>query len=443
MLTTEHPEDVVDLVKGADQVTRVDPILAELISSQRDRTYSRINLVASAGLPVPGTRFCEASTFGSLTTEGNPGHRYHPGSDLADRLETLAIERAKQVFHAKYVSVQPHSCTTANQAVIFSLLHSGDTVLHMALPDGGHLSHATPLSIAGRTFHGVGYGVNSDGWLDYAEVRKLARSSRPKLIIAGASSYSRTIDFEQFRLVADEVGAWLLVDMSHIAGLVAANLHPSPIDHADVVTTSSYKQLLAGRGGLIVAGSRSDRIVEGTGRTLAETLDRAVFPLLQGTPSLGSVAGKAFGLGLVASDWFRVLMQNTCRLARELAEAFSGLGYEIVSRGTDNHLVMLDFSKSCLTGRDAELALSDGGVYANRNLVPSDRRPPSMTSGLRLGALHLAARGFESQDIDTLTHAMDQLIQTGPTCVGDGSRAGPSTQLLALLGRRPYWWDAV
>ena len=339
------------------------------------------------------------AALSNVTAEGYPGARYHPGANQFDQIERLAVERAEELFGARYANVQPHSCSSANLAVLSALVSPGGTLLGLDLDAGGHLSHGSPASVTGRHYRAVHYGLDGSGRIDYARVAELAREHRPAVIIAGASAYPRTLEFSRFRDIADSVGAYLVADISHVAGLVAAGVHPNPIDVAHITTTSTYKQLGGPRGGLILSG-REYRSPGPDGSTpLARLMQRAVFPQSQGTPNPATIAAKARALALASGVDF----MRTARLivdgARALAAELSRLGYRVLTGGTDNHMVLMDITDTGLTGVVAERALEECGILANRNRVPGDRRPPLVTSGLRLGTNVLAQRGMGSDEM--------------------------------------------
>jgi glycine hydroxymethyltransferase len=353
---------------------------------------------------------CQGSSLLNTTTEGYPGARYHGGCGVVDQVERIAIERARHAFGARYANVQPHSGTSANQIVMFSLLRPGETVLGLALDAGGHLSHGSRASVSGRWFNAVAYGVDGGGRIDMDEVRRLALEHRPRLIVAGASAYPRRVDFRAFRAVADEVGAWLLADISHIAGLVAAGEHPSPIDHAHFTTTSTYKQLFGPRGGLIMMGRDHGAPAPDGRGTLSDVIQRAAFPFFQGTPDLAAVAAKASALARVASPEFRELARRITGGARALAAALQARGYTLVSGGTDNHMVLVDVSPRGLTGTIAERALEECGIVVNKNRIPGDPRGALVTSGVRFGTNSLALRGMGSGEMPHCAALVDTVL---------------------------------
>jgi glycine hydroxymethyltransferase len=378
---------------GTRLLARVDPELYALLDREQVRQHETLSMVAAASIADPSVLVCEASSASNVTTEGYPGARYHAGCEVVDEVERLATARARAVFGARYANVQPHSGSTANQVVLCSLLQPGDVLLGMDLRAGGHLTHGASASMSGRFFTPVRYGLDDTGRIDYAEVARLARQHRPRLIFCGASAYPRTVDFARFRGIADEVGAYLVADISHIAGLVAAGVHPSPVDVAHVTTTSTYKQLYGPRGGLILMGRDADRRTA-SGKTLEQTLQDAVFPYLQGTPRLNTIAAKARALAAADTDEFRMTARRIVDLARRLAAELAGRGHHVLTGGTDTHMVLLDVAREGLTGRIAERALESCGIVVNKNSVPGDPHGPRITSGVRLGTNVLALRGM-------------------------------------------------
>ena len=400
------------LDQGAGTLPHDDPALAGLLDAEVRFQQENLAMVAYANLAHPSVLAAAGSALSNVTAEGYPGARYHPGAHVFDEVERLAAQRATALFGARHANVQPHSCSSANLSVLFALMRPGDTLLGLDLDAGGHLTHGAPASVTGRYFRAVHYGLGPDGRIDLDEVAALARRHRPKVIVAGASAYPRTWDYGAFRAVADEVGAWLLADISHVAGLVAAGLHPNPVDIAHVTTTSTYKQLGGPRGGLILLGAAA---VEATGAhgsgPLAERMRRGVFPRTQGTPNAAAIAAKARALGLAAGPRFTTLARRIRTDARVLADALVARGHRLVSGGTDNHMVLLDLSAGGVSGADTERALETCGILANRNRVPGDTRPPLVTSGLRLGTNILAQRGLGPAEMDTCAELVDTVVR--------------------------------
>lgn len=371
-----------------------DPTLHDLLEREYRRQSGVLTMVAASSIVDPSVLVAESSLPVNVTAEGYPGARFHAGCAVIDEIESLAIERAKQAFGARYANVQPHSATTANQIVMCALLRPGDTLLGLELDSGGHLTHGAKPSLSGQYFRAIGYGLTADGGIDYDRVRELALEHRPKLIICGTTAYPRVIDFARFRDIADEVGAILLADITHIAGLVIAGLHPSSIDHAHVTTTCTHKQIYGPRGGLILMGRDFDRPVPGSKRTFAAMSQKGVFPFFQGAPKLNSIAAKARALDRVLKPEFKVLMQRIVDDARALAATFIELGYTVITGGTDNHLVVIDVGTKGVTGLVAERSLEDCHIVVNKNRIPGDQRPPMVTSGVRLGTNSMAMRGM-------------------------------------------------
>lgn len=396
---------------GATALALDDDELSEYIELEADRQANRLAMVASCSIVDPSVLACLATPFVNVTAEGYPGRRYHAGCELVDRVEQLAIERAQKAFGARYANVQPHSATTANQTALAMLLHPGDRLLGMELKQGGHLTHGSKASFSGQYYSAVGYGVASDGHIDYAQVEALARECKPRLIICGATAYSRHVDFERFRAIADAVGAWLLADISHVAGLVIAGLHPSPIDHAHITTTCTHKQLFGPRGGLILLGRDAGGPGPNPQRTLAQELDRAVFPFSQGAPIVNAIAAKARALQLAMTPQFRQLAHRIAGNAEVLARQLAELGYSIVAGGTQNHIVLVDLTERGVSGLVAERALEECHIVVNKNAVPSDHRPTGITSGVRIGTNTLAYRGLGPAEMRTCALLIDDVLR--------------------------------
>jgi len=383
--------------RGSEKLAQDDPLLYALLTQEYHLQMYSLMMVAASSIADPSVLACEATVLSNVTTEGYPGARFHAGCEVVDQIEQLAIERAKIAFQAQYANVQPHSGTSANQIVIMNTLKPGETLLGLELNAGGHLTHGAKASISGQYFNAVGYGLNAEGFIDYEQVYDLAQRFRPRLIICGASAYPRVIDFSVFRQIADSVGAFLLADISHIAGLVVAGCHPSSIDHAHFTTTSTYKQLYGPRGGLILMGKDYDWPAPDGKRTLAEMVQRAVFPAFQGTPNLHSIAAKARALAMVVSPEFSVLARRIVSTAQALADCFIEKQYRVLTRGTDNHLVLIDTLASNVTGFIAERALEECNIIINKNRIPGDTKSASITSGIRLGTNSLAVRGMDEE----------------------------------------------
>jgi glycine hydroxymethyltransferase len=379
---------------GVELLYKDDPDLYALLLREYDRQVNSLMMVAASSIADPSVLLCEGMVTSNVTTEGYPGARFHAGCRFVDEIERLAIERAKAAYGAEYANVQPHSGTSANEAVILSLLRPGDTILGLDLNCGGHLTHGAKASISGQYFNAVGYGLDGDGYIDYDQVDRLAKQFTPKLIICGASAYPRLIDFKRFREIADEVGAFLLADISHIAGLVAAGAHPSPIDYAHFTTTSTYKQLYGPRGGLILIGKDYERPSPNGKETLAQMIQRAVFPLSQGTPNLSAIAAKARALAMVLTPEFKTVAHRIVDDAAVLARCLAAMGFRVLTGGTDNHIVLIDVLASGVTGAIAERALEECDIIVNRNRIAGDKTSVWVTSGMRLGTNSLALRGM-------------------------------------------------
>jgi glycine hydroxymethyltransferase len=397
---------------GFEQLQAQDTELYELINRDYQRQMESLILVAAASLAAPSVLVCEGTPLSNVTTEGYSGHRFHAGCEVVDRVEDLAIERAKAAFGARYANVQPHSATSANEILMFRLLKPRDTILGLELNSGGHLTHGARASVSGRYFKAIGYGLDADGLIDYDQVSDLAQQHRPRLIVCGASAYSRIIDFRLFRQIADSVDALLLADMSQIAGLVAAREHPSPIDHAHFTTTSTYKQLCGPRGGLILMGRDSDSPAPDGRGTLSELVQRAVFPFFQGTPHLGMIAAKARAFASLITPEWRSLAQQIIRDARSLAHGLMERGHHVLTGGTDNHLVLIDVYRSGLTGIIAERALEACNIIVNKNRIPGDRKSAAVTSGIRFGTNTVALRGMEADDMEICADLIQAVLKS-------------------------------
>ena len=392
-----------------EDIKTVDPEIAAAIQAESDRQNSHIELIASENWVSHAVMSAMGSVLTNKYAEGYPGHRYYGGCDCVDVVEDLARERAKKLFGAEYVNVQPHSGAQANMAVQFACLQPGDTVMGMNLDHGGHLTHGSPVNFSGTYFNIVPYGVNDQGVIDYDNVMAIAKECKPKMIIAGASAYARTIDFKKFREIADEVGAILFVDMAHIAGLVAAGLHPSPIPYADVVTTTTHKTLRGPRGGMILCGKQ-------------ETADKykfnkAIFPGIQGGPLMHVIAAKAVCFQEALQPSFKVYQQGIIDNAQALCKGLQSRGIKIVSDGTDNHLMLIDLTPFGLTGKAVEKLMDDANITANKNTIPNDPQKPFVTSGIRIGTPSVTSRGMNTEDMDKVAEAIAMLIKEGESAV--------------------------
>jgi len=385
-----------------DEVKKVDPEIADAIVAEQERQNSHIELIASENWVSKAVMAAMGSPLTNKYAEGYPGKRYYGGCECVDVVENLAIERAKELFGCDYANVQPHSGAQANLAVQFAVLNPGDTIMGMNLDHGGHLTHGSPVNISGKYFKVVPYGVDDNGFLDYDRMRELALECKPKMIIAGASAYARTIDFKKFREVADEVGAVLMVDMAHIAGLVAAGLHPSPIPYADVVTTTTHKTLRGPRGGMILANKQAAE---------KYNFNKAIFPGIQGGPLMHVIAGKAVCFKEALSDDFKVYQQQIINNAQALCKGLIDRGIKIVSGGTDNHLMLVDLTTYDLTGKAVEKMLDEAHITCNKNTIPNDPKSPFVTSGVRLGTPAVTSRGMKEDDMDLIAEAIATVIK--------------------------------
>lgn len=374
---------------STDEIRKVDFELADAIEAEVNRQRNKIELIASENFVSNAVIEAMGTPLTNKYAEGYPGKRYYGGCEYVDVVENLARDRAKQLFGAEHANVQPHSGAQANLAVFFAALNPGDTVLGMNLAHGGHLSHGSPVNISGKYFNIVSYGVSEeDSRIDYDDVLKIARECKPKMIIAGASAYPRVIDFEKFAEIAKEVGAYLMVDMAHIAGLVAAGLHPSPVPYADFVTTTTHKTLRGPRGGLILCKEEH-----------AKMIDKAVFPGIQGGPLMHIIASKAVCLKEALTDDFKTYQSQIVKNAKKLSERLLENGFELVSGGTDNHLMLLDLRNMPVTGKEAEHMLDEVGITANKNAIPFDPEKPFVTSGVRIGTPAVTSRGMKEDDM--------------------------------------------
>ncbi len=381
---------MIIIMKELTLLKRNDPEIYEAVMNETNRQRNKIELIASENFVSETVMEANGTVLTNKYAEGYPGKRYYGGCENVDVVENLAIERAKKVFGAGYANVQPHSGAQANMAVFFALLNPGDTVLSMNLAHGGHLSHGSPVNMSGKYFNIVPYGVTKEtNTIDYDEIRRLAVENKPKLILAGASAYPRIIDFEKFSEIAKEVGAYLMVDMAHIAGLIAAGLHPSPMEYADVVTTTTHKTLRGPRGGLILTNDEE----------LAKKFNKAVFPGIQGGPLMHTIAAKAVCFKEALSPEFKEYQKQIVKNAAALAQGLLDEGFKLVSGGTDNHLMLLDLTDMDITGKEAEKQLDEVGITANKNAIPFDSKSPFITSGVRIGTPATTSRGFKEDDM--------------------------------------------
>jgi glycine hydroxymethyltransferase len=408
-------------------LAEVDPEIAEAIGRELERQQRTLEMIASENFVPLAVLECQGSVLTNKYAEGYPGKRYYGGCEWVDVAEQLAIDRAKALFGAEHANVQPHSGAQANAAVYHALLDPGDTIMGLALPHGGHLTHGMKINVSGKLYDIAPYEVSPETYLiDMDEVARIARERKPKLIVAGWSAYPRQLDFARFREIADEVGALFMVDMAHFAGLVAAGLHPSPVPHADVVTTTIHKTIGGGRGGLILCKDE-----------YAKKINSAVFPGQQGGPLEHIIAGKAVALKIAGTDQFRERQQRTLDGAKAVAEELleAGSGVNVLTGGTDVHLVLVDLRESELDGQQAEDRLHSIGITVNRNAVPFDPRPPMVTSGLRIGAPALATRGLQVDDF----HEVGKIIATALTPSFDGARDDLADRVTAIADRYPLY----
>jgi glycine hydroxymethyltransferase len=387
-----------------DEVKNFDPEIAKAMEDELGRQRGNLELIASENLVSKRVMAAMGSHLTNKYAEGYPGKRYYGGCEFVDVVEDLARDRAKELFGCDYVNVQPHSGAQANMAVFFAVMQPGDTFMGMNLDHGGHLTHGSPVNMSGKNYHVVPYGVNDEGFIDYDEVRRIALECKPKLIVAGASAYARAIDFKKFREIADEVGAVLMVDMAHIAGLVAAGLHESPIPYADVVTTTTHKTLRGPRGGMILCNQEAaDKF----------NFNKAVFPGIQGGPLMHVIAAKAVCFKEALSDEFKAYQKQVVANASALANALIARGFDIVSGGTDNHLMLVDLRKMELTGKATEKLLDSVHITCNKNTVPNDPKSPFVTSGLRLGTPAVTSRGLVEADMELIAEAIKLAVIDG------------------------------
>ena len=383
-----------------EDIQAVDMEVADAITKEFDRQNSHIELIASENWVSPAVMSAMGSVMTNKYAEGYPGKRYYGGCDCVDIVENLAIERAKELFGCDYVNVQPHSGAQANMAVQFAILKPGDTVMGMNLDHGGHLTHGSPVNFSGIYFHIVPYGVNDEGFIDYDNVMQIAMECKPKMIIAGASAYARTIDFKKFREIADACGAVLMVDMAHIAGLVAAGCHPSPMPYADVVTTTTHKTLRGPRGGLILTNNEE----------IAVKINKAIFPGIQGGPLMHTIAAKAVCFKEALDPSFKTYAKNIVDNAQALCTGLMNRGFDIVSGGTDNHLMLVNLLSKNKTGKEVERLLDAANITCNKNTIPNDPASPFVTSGIRLGTAAVTTRGFNTADMDVVAEAIALLV---------------------------------
>ena len=386
-----------------DEIKNADPEIAEVITAEMKRQNSHIELIASENWVSKAVMAAMGSPLTNKYAEGYPGKRYYGGCQCVDVAEELARERAKKLFGCEYVNVQPHSGAQANMAVQFAMLTPGDTIMGMNLDHGGHLTHGSPVNLSGKYFHVVPYGVNDDGVIDYDKVLEIAKECKPKMIIAGASAYARTIDFKRFREIADEVGSYLMVDMAHIAGLVAAGLHPSPIPYAHVTTTTTHKTLRGPRGGMILSSNEVNEKFN---------FNKAIFPGTQGGPLMHVIAAKAVCFKEALEPEFKEYQMQVVKNAKALCEGLKKRGVNIVSGDTDNHLMLVDLTGNDVSGKELEKRLDDAHITCNKNTIPNDPRSPFVTSGVRLGTPAVTTRGMKEDDMDKIAEIIAMVIES-------------------------------
>ena len=386
-----------------DEIKNADPEIAEVITAEMKRQNSHIELIASENWVSKAVMAAMGSPLTNKYAEGYPGKRYYGGCQCVDVAEELARERAKKLFGCEYVNVQPHSGAQANMAVQFAMLTPGDTIMGMNLDHGGHLTHGSPVNLSGKYFHVVPYGVNDDGVIDYDKVLEIAKECKPKMIIAGASAYARTIDFKRFREIADEVGSYLMVDMAHIAGLVAAGLHPSPIPYAHVTTTTTHKTLRGPRGGMILSSNEVNEKFN---------FNKAIFPGTQGGPLMHVIAAKAVCFKEALEPEFKEYQMQVVKNAKALCEGLKKRGVKIVSGDTDNHLMLVDLTGNDVSGKELEKRLDDAHITCNKNTIPNDPRSPFVTSGVRLGTPAFTTRGMKEDDMDKIAEIIAMVIES-------------------------------
>ena len=386
-----------------DEIRTTDPEIADVIKAEMERQNSHIELIASENWVSKAVMAAMGSPLTNKYAEGYPGKRYYGGCQCVDVAEDLARERAKELFGCEYVNVQPHSGAQANMAVFFAILQPGDTYMGMNLDHGGHLTHGSPVNMSGKYFHVVPYGVNDEGVIDYDKVLEIAKECKPKMIVAGASAFARTIDFKRFREIADEVGAYLMVDMAHIAGLVAAGLHPSPIPYAHVTTTTTHKTLRGPRGGMILSSNEMNEKFN---------FNKAVFPGIQGGPLMHVIAAKAVCFKEALQPEFREYQKQVVKNAKALCEGLKKRGVKIVSGDTDNHLMLVDLTEKNVSGKELEKRLDDAHITCNKNTIPNDPRSPFVTSGVRLGTPAVTTRGMNEADMDKIAEIIAMVIES-------------------------------
>ena len=416
------------MFKSDTSLSEFDPEISAAIEAEKTRQEEHIELIASENHTSPFVMEAQGSVLTNKYAEGYPGKRYYGGCENVDVVEELAIARAKELFQADFANVQPHSGSQANVAAYMAMLQPGDMLLGMSLADGGHLTHGATVSFSGRIYKSVQYGLKGDtGEIDYDQVNDLAQAHKPKLIVAGFSAYSRVIDWQKFREIADSIGAYLLVDMAHVSGLIAAGVYPSPVNIADVTTTTTHKTLRGPRGGLILARANPE---------LEKKLNFAVFPESQGGPLMHVIAAKAVCLKEAMSEGFVSYQKQTVENAREMAKVFINRGFDVVSNGTDDHLFLLSLIKQGITGKDADAALGRANITVNKNAVPNDPNPPFVTSGLRIGSPAITTRGFKQKEVNHLTSWMCDILDD---INSEDKIAEVKTKVIELCSRFPVY----
>lgn len=378
-----------------------DTEINEIIKEEFKRQNENLEMIASENFTFPEVMVATGSILTNKYAEGYPSKRYYGGCEIVDKAEVLAIERCKKLFNCNYANVQPHSGSQANQGAYAALLNPGDIILGMDLSAGGHLTHGSKVNASGKVYTSYSYGVDENGYLNYDEIEKIALEVKPKLIVCGASAYARIIDFERFRKIADKVGAFLLADIAHIAGLVVANLHPSPFPHAHIVTSTTHKTLRGPRGGIIMTNDEE----------LAKKINSAIFPNLQGGPLMHIIAAKAVGFKYNLDESWKTYANQVIKNCKVLADELLKEGFKLVSGGTDNHLLLMDFSDCEFSGKDAQIALEKAGITANKNSVPNEKRSPFITSGLRLGTAALSARGMKEEEMKIIAQTISLVLK--------------------------------
>ncbi|BAI74127.1 glycine hydroxymethyltransferase (plasmid) [Azospirillum sp. B510] len=455
MLAIHRNEDVAldsslrrYLEQGIDSLCNDDPAIADLLEAEHQRQMRTLSLVASCGGTHPSVLATTGASIVNVTAEGYPGRRYHAGCTFVDKAERLAIQRACTAFRARFANVQPHCASFANHTVMACFLKPGDPILGLALDQGGHLTHGTSVNLSGRLYDARHYGIDAQGRVDYAQMRDIAHAHRPRMIVCGTTSCTRTIDFDRIREIADEVGALVLADVTHIAGLIVAGLHPSSIDAAHFTTTCTFKQLYGPRGGLILMGRDADRPSDDGKRTLSQRIQSAVFPMMQGSPEVHTIAAKAVALGRTQGPAFAERAERILANARTLATDLVARGYEVIGGGTDNHIVLFRVPEG-ITGEIAERALESCGILVNKNKIPADARSARTASGIRLGTNTVSLRGMGPAEMHDCAELIDEVVRA--TTIGadgafslDGTtRASVERRVQALCAAHPLPYAAM